>query len=116
MAMNVKRAPQRQIKTASEVRNVSISFADVLDSGELLTGTPTVTEITTSDLTFASETVNTGALTVNGLSVTAGQAIQFRVSGGSANVDYNVQLIAGTDATPAQTLYATLTLGCVGDS
>lgn len=116
MTNNVKRAPQRQIKTESEVRNVAVSLEPVLSSGELLTGTPTVTEITTSALTLDNKAVNTGALTINGVSVAVGQAVQFNVAGGSANTDYNVRVICATDASPAQTLYGLMTIGVVADT
>lgn len=115
MATNVKRAPQRQIKTASEVRNVAVSFAEVLDSGELLTGTPTILEVTTT-LTLGNKAVSTGSLTINGNTVIAGEALQFNVAGGSANVDYNIQMACATDSTPAQTVYGLITIGVVADT
>jgi hypothetical protein len=116
MATNVKHAPQRNLKTASEVRNVAVSLASVLDSGELLTGTPTVTEVTTSALTFSNEGVSTGSLTINGVSVTTGEAVQFKVTGGTANTDYEIQIVCATDATPAQTLYSIIQLGVLSDT
>jgi len=109
------KAIQTQQKTVSEVRNVAVSFSGKLDSGELLTGTPTVTEVTTTDLTFASEAVNTAALTVNGESTPIGEAVQFSVTGGSVGT-YEIKIAVGTDATPAQTLYGTIKLKVVADT
>lgn len=109
-------ALQTQQKTASEVRNVAVSFAGKLDSGELLTGTPTVTEVTTTDLTFASQAVNTAALTINGVSTAIGRAAQFKVTGGTAGTTYEITVSCGTDATPAQTLYGTIKLKVVEDT
>lgn len=96
-------------KHPSEVRNCAVSFANVLDTGELLTGTPTVVSVP-SGLTFSSPIVNTGALTINGVSVAIGKAVQFRASGGTSGVKYQIEVSCGTDATPAQTLYAELEL------
>ena len=73
-------APQRHTKTVTEVRNVAVDFLGLLDDGELLTGTPTVVEVTTTDLTLASKAVNATALTINGVDCIAGQAVTFKVS------------------------------------
>lgn len=106
-------ALERRSKDADAARNVSASFVGQLDSGELLTGTPTVTEYTedadgvlttSSDLTISDIAVNTAALTINGKTVAVGQAVQFKVSGGTADTNYVLRITAATDATPAQTL------------
>jgi hypothetical protein len=99
----------QHVKHPSEVRNCAVSFVNVLDSGELLTGTPTVSA-TPTGLTFASIKVNTVALTINGATVAVGQAVQFKVTGGTSGVKYQIEVSCGTDATPAQTLYAELDL------
>lgn len=103
--MPANTAPQKPTIAVGEIRNVAVSFADVLDSGELLTGTPTVVEVTTTDLTLSSKAVNTAALTINGESVAIGKAVQFRVSGQLvANSPYTIKITVSTDASPAQTL------------
>ncbi len=107
-------APQVQQKAASEVRNVAVSFAGKLDDGELLTGTPTVT-VSPTGPTIASESVSAEALTINGESVAAGAAVQFRVSGGTAGVTYTITVSCATDASPAQTLRGKVTLEVVAD-
>src|SRR5512146_2018090 len=109
--MGLKTAPQRCVVKVGEVRNVSVDFTDVLDSGELLTGTPTVSEATTTDLTFANKAVNTAALTINGRAVAIGAAVQFKVSGQlAAGSPYTITVTATTTATPAQTLKCDLVL------
>ena len=92
--------------TIPETRIISVSFVNKLSSGELLTGTPTVAEETTSHLTITNAAVNTVALTISGVSVAVGQAVQFLVaaSGATADTLYNVDVLCGTDATLAQTL------------
>lgn len=97
-------APQMPVVVVGETRNGAVDFTDILDSGELLTGTPTIAEITTSDLTFANQAVNTAALTMFGVTVAVGKAVQFKVSGMLANVEYRIKITVATDATPAQTL------------
>lgn len=90
------------------------SFVGQLDSGELLTGTPTVAEETTSDLTLANKAVNTAELTLNQATVAIGQAVQFSVSGQlRANSPYTITITVGTDASPAQTLVGKVTLVAV---
>lgn len=112
-------APQLGSKTASEVRNAAVSLVSILDSGELLTGTPTVLEVTTTDLTLANKAVNTEALTVNGLAVAIGQAVVFNVAGGTAGTTYQtyqIQIVVDTDATPAQRLYINTKLRVTADA
>lgn len=92
----------------SEVRNVATSFIGLLDDGELLTGTPTIVEITSTDLTLTNKAVNTSALTINGKTVAVGQAVQFTISTPVANTNYSIRLTAATDSTPAQTLILTV--------
>lgn len=81
--------------STSETRNVSVDFTDMLDTGELLTGTPTVA--TASGLTIASEQVNVSTLTINGRSVAAGLAVQFTVAPTSVGL-YSIEITCGTDA------------------
>ena len=108
-------APQRHHKAVSELRNVAVDLSGLLDVGELLTGTPTVLEVTTTALTLSSKIVNTTAITVNGTVLLIGQAVQFRVAGGLADTAYTVRITVGTNAAPAQTLVVTLYLRVVAD-
>jgi len=112
-------APQRQCKTASEVRNVVCSFANKLDSGELLTGTPTVVEVTTANLALSNKATNSAAITLfadgRPVTVAIGQAVQFNVVGGTAGTEYTIRISCGTDASPAQTLYGSIKLRVIAD-
>lgn len=103
--MGLNTAPQQPVMAVGEARNFAVSFADVLDAGELLTGTPTVTEETTTDLTIASKVVNTAELTIDGRTTAIGQAVQFRVSGQLlTHTPYTLKITVGTTASPAQTI------------
>lgn len=103
-------APQRRTKTVGETRNLAVSFVDVLDASELLTGTPTVVEVTTSDLTITNKAVNNASMVVNGETCLAGQVVTCTVAGGVAGTDYQIRITVGTNASNAQTLQATVRL------
>lgn len=107
--------PRTLEKKVSEIRNVAISFVGLLDAGELLTGTPTILEVTTTDLILANKVVNTAQLTINGRKVATGQAIQFTVSVGLADTSYEIRVTIDTDATPAQTLIIKIRLKVKAD-
>jgi hypothetical protein len=102
-------------KAESEVRNVAVEYTGKLDSGELLTGSPTVAEVGSSDLTIANVAVSSATLTINGVSALAGQAVTFNVTGGAAGRQYKIQITAATDSTPAQTLIDVALLNCYED-
>lgn len=87
-------------KPASAALNAAVDFTDMLDAGEALTGTPTVVEVTTSQLTLDNKAVSTGALTINNRAVAIGDAVQFRVSSGSASAGLTTTQINTLGAGP----------------
>lgn len=108
--------PQKRFKAVSEVRNVVVSFVGRLDSGELLTGVPTLSVSPATDLTFSSIAVSTAALTINGSTVSTGQAVQFAATAGTtANSPYTITVTVATDATPAQTLMGKVVMEVISD-
>lgn len=102
-------------KKVSEVRNVAVSYANILDDGEILSGTPTIVEVTTPDLTLTDKIISTVKLTINGKSVPIAEAVQFKVAVGLANTNYDIRITISTDATPAQTLITTIRLRVKAD-
>ena len=99
------RAPQFPIQSITETRFHAVSFVGKLDSGETLTGTPTVTEIDTAHLTITSKAVNSAALTINGQSVAIGQAVQCKVvSNGSMVADEEYSILVRCSTTAGQVL------------
>lgn len=101
---------------AGEVPNCAVSFIPLLESGELLTGTPTVVEVGTSHLTIASVAKNTATITIDGVSHAANQAVQFRISSGAvAGTTYILKVTCGTDASPAQTRIVKCKIKAKGD-
>lgn len=89
-------ATATQIHTIStdETRNVSVDMTGLLDSGELLTGTPTVEG--SASLTFTNQQVNVSELTIDGATVAVGKAVQFTVSS-SVQSNYKVEIVVATD-------------------
>lgn len=77
---------------------IAIDFGPWLDSGETLSGTPTVAEQTTTDLTFTGAAVNSSALVILGTSVPAGEAVSVKVSGQKSGVTYRVLVTVDTSA------------------
>ena len=94
------KAPQLPQQSANETRFHAVDFSGKLDTGELLTGTPTVTEIDTAVLTITNKAVNTVALTINGATAAIGEAVQFKVVGAaiSRGTTYRVFVSCTTDA------------------
>jgi len=99
-------------KHASETRTISVDYTDKLDSGESLTGTPTIAEVTTTDLTISGAQLNSGSLTINNETVAASKAVQCQVAGGTSGSTYSIKITVSTDATSpgAQTFVDTIKL------
>lgn len=91
-----------------ETRRTVAAFDNALVDGVTLTGTPTVNEQTTSDLTIADVALNSAAVTVYrdgvAVSVAANLAVVFSITGGTAGKPYTVRVTATTTGTPAETL------------
>ena len=108
--------------SAGATRVVSVSFLDWLEGlggTALLTGTPTIVEVTTSVLTLANKAINTATVLINHSgrlrSVIAGKAVQFSVvtpSNGSGTT-YRVRITATTNSTPAESEPMDVLLECV---
>lgn len=97
-------------KTVSEILNAAVSFSGKLKTGEKLTGTPTVVEVTTTDLAIDNKAVSVAITEISGIDVPIGEAAKFRIAGGLvANSPYAVNVSCLTDATPPQTLYGKIT-------
>lgn len=75
-------APQLGQKYIKETRRVAVSFAGLLDAGETLSGNPTITSLP-AGITIAGEQLNGAAVTINGRSVAANEAVLFLASAGA---------------------------------
>lgn len=96
-------ANQIHFKTTNEIRNVAVNFTELLDSGEKLTGTPSVS-VSPSGITVSNVARNSTTATILGESVPANQAITFTASGGTSGTQYTLTVQVDTDASNAQTL------------
>ena len=97
-------ASEEPVLAVGETNIISVSFADVLNEGELLTGTPAIVEITTSDLTVSNNQINTTALTMGDHIIAIGKAVQFKLIGQVVvSSPYTMKITVLTDSTPPQT-------------
>ena len=117
MATSYGAPPAEIIIGSTEVYSVDFG-GGVLDSGELLTGTPTITQesvdpatiggTATADLTLGSKTVGAGTPTLNGRVAAAGEYLQFTAAvadgANAVGAKYTVKLVCGTSSSPARTL------------
>ena len=101
MTIKAKELPR---KSPNDTDAGAVSFALELRSGELLTGTPTAEEQTTSALTLSNVGLNSGTVDIAGQSTLANQAITFSVSGGISGTLYSIKVTCGTDSSPARSL------------
>ena len=101
--MTSKDAIETHTKKVSEARTVAYNFEPELESGESLTGTPTI-EGSPSGLTISNVGLNSAATTISGRPVAANQAVMGKVSGGAAGTTYTLKVTATTDGSPAQTI------------
>lgn len=89
--------------TVGEERNISVTFAGKLDSGESLTGTPTVDILpVSSGLTVDNIRVNSAQIIIDNEFVGVGKAIQFRAIGAAEGKRYELRVFCLTDAVPPQ--------------
>ena len=89
--------------SVGDVEVFAIDYTDILDGTETLTG-PTATEVSTTDLTIANVAVNVAAITVKGVTVAIGKAVQCKVSGQKLGTAYKLLVSVNTTSTPARTL------------
>jgi hypothetical protein len=102
--------------TESEIRTAAVDFQDMLDAGELLTGTPTVAEYSgDAALTIGTVSLNSTSLTIDGRTVAANKAVRFSVSTGTAGQTYRLKVTCATNGSPAQTLIRFVDLVVVAD-
>jgi len=89
---------QRPVISVGDIDHPRVDYTNFLDSTELLTGTPTVVEITTTDLTITTKVINTAEVRILERDVAIGKAVLFKVSGQKANTEYTIRITVSTDA------------------
>jgi hypothetical protein len=88
---------QRPIISVGETEVAKIDYTEYLDADELLTGTPTIVEVTTTDLTLTNKAVSTEVVRVLERDVAIGKAVLFKVSGQKINTEYSIRITVSTD-------------------
>lgn len=91
-------------KKAGETRTIVVPFIHKLRGDESLTGTPTATETSASDLTITDVGITGQDWVIRGQTVASGKGVQFSVSGGIARTDYTIRVTASGNTSPIQTL------------
>lgn len=103
-------APETYTKAAYASLSCTVDFGassrpltGQLDAGELLTGTPTVTQLSKTvagadDITATGVTVNAAADEANGRTVAIGEGVQLLLPGGTAGCTYTFAVRCTTDA------------------
>ncbi len=109
-------APQVHTIFAGEDRSLTHGFIGLdgespLATAELITGTPTIVASPVGP-TIDAIAVNTSTVTCEGVSHVAGKAVQFRVTGCTANTTYRLKITATTDAAAANTIIDHCNLRC----
>ena len=106
---------QLGVISAGAQRQARINCTRDLLPGESLTGTPTVVERTTTDLTITSKLVNVAQEDdVEGETVAIGKCLLFFLVGANAGTNYVIDIGCGTTSSPdAETLVYEGFLECV---
>ena len=101
--------PQRYSINAGSVPTIAIDTSQELDATELIT-TPTFSEISTTDLTLNSASINSGEMTVLGSTADAGKVAKVVASGFVSGTTYQIKAVVPTDA--GQTLVYFFNIDC----
>lgn len=103
--MNEGTSPDRLFKQPGESLLLYMDFTKRLNTGETLTGTPTITSAEefpnaggATDLTISSPAVTSSAITTNYGTIAVGKGVQFRVVGGTDGKTYRIQVSCATSA------------------
>jgi hypothetical protein len=93
--MTIK-AKQVQRKSSGETMQVRVSFDELLVDSDVLTGTPTAVEVTTTDLTISSVETNDAAVTILGKTIPIANAVMFLCAGGTEGTTYTIKITVST--------------------
>ena len=100
--MSIK-AKQIISKDPADEITPAFGFAELLQPGELIDGTPTVAEVGSSDLTISNVAKNTVAMVVEGADHAISEAVTMKITGGTIKKTYDLKVTIVTDATVPNT-------------
>lgn len=90
-------SPQRYAKPKGATRVLAVDFSDMLESGETLSGTPTITA-SSSTVTVSGAAINSsGSMVVLGTTVATSKVVTFYVAAGTSGKAYNFNVSVGTN-------------------
>lgn len=93
-------ATDRVVKHSNDDCVYTFRCTNLLAAGEVITGTPTVTDTTThatSSITISGIAANATEVTVDGKTTAIGKAVQCRISGGADSADHVLTCTFSTD-------------------
>lgn len=99
------KAPQVHSMSTDEVRNIAVDMGAMMNSGETISGTPTIEG--KAALTITNAQSNSSALTINRRTVAVGEAAQFTAACVVAGT-YIIDILCST--TESQTIEGKITL------
>lgn len=92
------------VKKAEETKTFHVDFGYHLHRNELLSGTPTVEERHSADLTISGVGLTDLEQTILGRVTPLNHAVSFTVAGGTAGELYTLRITVGTNTTVGQIL------------
>jgi len=90
--------------SVGDVDHAAIDCTPYLDDGETVSGTPTVVEQDSGDLTISNIAASVAALTILGETVAIGKAIQFTFSGQQIRTTYVLRVSFATSGGRTKTV------------
>jgi hypothetical protein len=76
--------------SVGDTRTAYVDCQDELITGETVTGSPTVAEVTTSDLTLGTPAILAADVVYKGVTYPQDKGISFTVTGGTVNTTYTI--------------------------
>ncbi len=90
-------APEQLIKAVAESITVTFDFTKVLASSETLASVTGVTQTNNTagatEVTIGTPAVNSGSITIDGVTIATGKAVQVLVSAGQNLVHYSLKAV-----------------------
>jgi len=86
-------APETIVKAVAESLTVTFDFSNILASAETIASAEEITQSNTksaTDLTLGSPSINSGEITVDGVTIAIGKAVQLLVSVGQNLIHYTL--------------------------
>ena len=87
---------ESQTISAGDTRTAYVDVTDELITGETVTGSPSVTELNSSDLTLGTPAILASDVVYKETTYPASKGVSFTVTGGTAGVIYTIKATIAT--------------------